>query len=168
MLLAFAAVVLIPIALLALGIRQDITRRLSDEYQLRVDAVVEVIREDLTHESASIGERLASLKNVLLTDGKFRLAVTGLETERDYLRNYAGSAIRLTGLSMLQLQDGEGRIVSSGPERDQLVLGRRDTFAIGDQTFTLIGGIAVDRSYLARLARDPAIDVTLRYPGGEL
>ena len=44
-LLAFAAVVLIPIALLALGIRLDITRRLSNEYQVRVDSVVAVIGE---------------------------------------------------------------------------------------------------------------------------
>ena len=69
MLLAFAAVVLIPIALLALGIRQEMTRRLSDEYQLRVKTVVEVIREDLRLETAGIGERLASLKNGLVNDG---------------------------------------------------------------------------------------------------
>ena len=62
LLLAFAAVVLIPIALLAFGLRQEMTRRLSEEYQLRVDAVVEVIREDLARESAGIAERLASLE----------------------------------------------------------------------------------------------------------
>ena len=50
LLLAFAAVVLIPVALLAFGLRQEMTRRLSEEYQLRVDRVVEVIREDLVRE----------------------------------------------------------------------------------------------------------------------
>ena len=39
---------------------------------------------------------------------------------------------------------------------------------VGDQTFTLIGGIAVDQAFLARLARDRAIVVSLRYPGGEM
>ena len=34
LLLAFAAVVLIPIALLAFGLRQEMNRRLSEEYQL--------------------------------------------------------------------------------------------------------------------------------------
>jgi signal transduction histidine kinase len=167
-LLAFAAVVLIPIALLAIGIRQDITRRLSHEYQLRVDSVVAVIGEDLGRESAGIGERLGSLKNALLNDQRFRLAVVGIETERGYLANYAANAMRLTGLSVLHIQDGDGRIISSGSDRDLLALGRRDSFMVGDQTFTLIGGIAVDQVFLARLARDRAIVVSLRYPGGEM
>ena len=67
MLLAFGVVVVIPFALLAFGLRQEMTRRLTSEYQLRVDAVVEVIREDLDRESAGISERLASLKSALLT-----------------------------------------------------------------------------------------------------
>ena len=169
MLLAFAAVVLIPIALLALGIRQDITRRLTDEYQVRVNSVVEVIREDLGLETAGIADRLASLKTVLINDTQFRLgAVSGLESAQPYVTAYAANAMRLTGLSMLEIVDGEGRIISSGPDRDQLALGARDSFTIGDQTFTLIGGIAVDQGFLARLARDRAIVVTLRYPGGEI
>jgi signal transduction histidine kinase len=168
MLLAFAAVVLIPIALLALGIRQDLTRRLSTEYQVRVDSVVEVIGEDLGLESASIGERLSSLENALVNDQRFRLAVAGLETEQGYLRNYAANAMRLTGLSLLHIQDGEGRIISSGSDRDLLALGRRERFLVGDQTFTLIGGIAVDQAFLTRLARDRAIVVSLHYPGGEM
>jgi len=168
MLLAFAAVVLIPIALLAIGIRQDITRRLTSEYQLRVDSIVEVIREDLGLERAGINERLGSLKNALLNDGRFRLAALGLETERTYLTNYAANAMRLTGLSLLHILDAEGRIISSGSDRDLLALGRREPFMVGDQAFTLVGGIAVDQAFLARLARDPATVVSLRYPGGEV
>ncbi len=169
MLLAFAAVVLIPIALLALGIRQDIAGRLSEQDQLRVNRVVAVIREDLTQESAGIGERLASLKTVLLNDTNFRLgAVSGLDSAQAYVTAYAANAMRLTGLSMLQIQDGDGRPISSGPERDQIVLGRRESFSIGDQTFTLVGGISVDVPFLRKLARDPAIVVSLSYPGGSL
>ena len=168
LLLAFALVVLIPIALLALGIRQDLTRRLSDEYQVRVNSVVDVIGEDLGLEAAGIGERVASLKTQIVDDGRFRLAVAGLETERKYLADYAGNAMRLTGLSMLQIQDSEGRIISSSPGRDQLALGKREAFTVGDQRFTLIGGIGVDQAFLARLARDRAIVVSLRYPGGEI
>jgi hypothetical protein len=102
LLLAFAAVVLIPIALLAFGLRQEMTRRLSQEYQLRVDRVVEIIREDLARESAGIAERLDSLADALANDNRFRLAaVAGVELERAYLLDYAGTAMRLTGLSML-------------------------------------------------------------------
>jgi hypothetical protein len=104
LLLAFAAVVLIPIALLAFGLRQEMTRRLSQEYQLRVERVVQTIREDLARESTGIAERLASLETALQNDNRFRLAaVAGVESEREYLLDYAGTAMRLTGLSMLQI-----------------------------------------------------------------
>ena len=123
-LLAFAAVVLIPIALLAFGFRQEMTRRLSDEYQLRVNTVVEVIRDDLRLEGDGISARLASLRTALVNDTQFRLgAVAGLESAQTYLRNYAGTAMRLTGLSILQIHDGDGRILSSGPERERSRLG---------------------------------------------
>ena len=190
---------LIPIALLAFGLRQEMTRRLSEEYQLRVDTVVEVIREDLDRESAGIAERLASLKNALLNDNRFRLAaVAGVESERDYLLDYAGTAMRLTGLSMLQIQDGDGRIISSGhfrnehgrvepglasaltktrgvalvttraAEREFLALARVESFLIGGRTFAIVGGVAVDEAFLARLARDRAIVVSLHLSRGRV
>jgi two-component system, NtrC family, nitrogen regulation sensor histidine kinase NtrY len=199
LLLAFAVVVLIPIALLAFGLRQEMARRLSQEYQLRVDRVVEVIREDLARESAGIAERLASLESALLGDNRFRLAaVAGVEAERGYLLDYAGTAMRLTGLSMLQIQDGDGRIISSGhfrnehgrvepglplalsnargvafvttrgAEREFLALARVESLFIGGRTFTIVGGVAVDEAFLSQLARDRAIVVSLRYPGGRL
>ena len=199
LLLAFAAVVLIPIALLALGLRQEMTRRLSQEYQLRVDTVVETIREDLARESSSIAERLESLGTALANDNRFRLAaVAGAAAEREYLLNYAGTAMRLTGLSMLQIYDGDGRIVSSGhfrnehgsiqpaapsalieardvmlvatrrADREFLVLARAQPLAIGGRPFTIVGGVAVDETFLARLARERATVVALRYPGGGL
>ncbi|MGB7220805.1 MAG: ATP-binding protein [Vicinamibacterales bacterium] len=200
LLLAFAAVVLIPIALLAFGLRREMTSRLSDEYQRRLATGLEVIDEDLKLESAGVGERLASLKIALLNDNRFRLAaVAGVESERGYLLGYAGTAMRLTGLSMLQIQDGDGRIISSGhfrnehggvesslaaaladvkggvalvtahgAEGDFLALARGESLRIGERTFTLVGGVAVDEAFLRRLSRDRAISVSLVYPGGRL
>src|SRR2546426_5792220 len=200
MLLAFGVMVLIPLALLAIGLRQEMTRRLSEEYQVRVDRVVEVIREDLHRESTGISQRIGSLKSALLNDNRFRLAaVAGVESERNYLLDYAGEAMRLTGLSMLQIQDSDGRIISSGhfrnehgrlepalaaaladarsgpvllttrtPAGDFLSLARSESFRIGGRTFTLVGGVAVDKAFLARLARDRAITVSLLYLGGGL
>ena len=199
LLLAFAAVVVIPVALLAFGLRQEMNRRLSEEYQLRVDRVVAVIREDLAHESAGIADRLASLERELLNDNRFRgAAVAGLESDREYLLDYAGRAMRLTGLSMLQIQDSDGHILTSGhfrnehgrsepglaaalgtagdvalvaarsPEREFPALARARTFLLSGRSFTIVGGVAVDEAFLARLARDRAIIVSLQYPGGEL
>ena len=212
MLLAFGVVVLIPLALLAFGLRQEMTNRLSAEYRIRVATLVKFIREDLQRESTGISKRLASLKESLLSDNDFRLAaVAGVESERNYLLNYASDAMRVTGLAMLQIQDGDGRIISSGhfrnehgrlepglsealahaladkpadpsadslsgvalltartPEGEFLALARGESFRISGRQFTLVGGVAVDQALLARLARDPAIIVSLRYPGGGL
>jgi signal transduction histidine kinase len=199
LLIAFAAVVLIPMALLAFGLRRDAYERLSAEYQHRVNAVVDTIREDLARESAGIDERLASLERALLTDNRFRLAaIAGVESERSYLLDYAATAMRLTGLSMLQIQDGDGRILSSGhfrnehgrvesglasallqtggvalvmtrgPEREFVALARATSFEMGGRPFTVVGGVVVDEAWLERLARDRAIAVSLRYPGGTL
>jgi signal transduction histidine kinase len=198
LLLAFAAVVLIPMTLLALGLRQEMGRRLSEEYQLRVDRVVELIGQDLARESAAVAERLASLASALRNDNRFRLAaVAGVESERDYLLEYAGTARRLTGLSMLQIHDGDERIVSSGhfrnehgrvesglaaalrragsvafvttrdADREFLALARAESFVISGQTFTVVGGVTIDDAFLSRLARDPATTVSLRYSGAE-
>jgi len=202
MLLAFGVVVLIPLALLAFGLRYEMTRRLSDEYQVRVDRVVAVIQEDLRRGSADVSVRLASLKAALVNDNRFRAAaVGGGESDRNYLLDYAGSAMRLTGLSMLQIEDEDGRIVSSGhfrnehgrveaglsealaatlknspndvalvttrlPEGEFLSVVRSETLQLGGRTFTLIGGTAVDESFLTHLARDRTIVVSLTYPGG--
>ncbi len=203
MILAFGVVVLIPLALLAFGLRHEMTRRLTEEYQVRVDSVVAVIKEDLQHQSADISVRLASLKTALLNDNRFRAAaVGGVESERNYLLDYAESAMRLTGLAMLQIEDEDGRIISSGHFRNEhgrvepgltealavalkrgpngialmttrspggeefLTLVRSETLQLGGRTFTLIGGDAVDKTFLASLARDRAIVVSLIYPGG--
>ncbi len=199
LLLAFAAVVLIAIALLVFGLRQEMARRLAHEYQFRVDRVIEVIREDLARESAAIAERLASLQSALLNDNRFRLAaVAGIESERAYLLDYAATAMRLTGLSMLQIQDGDGTIISSGhfrnehgrveaglapaltgargpafvaarsADREFLALARAQSFQAGGRAFTIVGGIAVDEPFLGRLARDRAIVVSLTHPHGRL
>ena len=108
---SFAAVAIVPLSLLAFGVRQEMTARLSDLHHTRLETVVDVVHEDLQRESASIAARLMSLKGAILKDNRFRSgAVAGLESDATYVRDYAETAMRLTGLSMLQIQDDEGRI----------------------------------------------------------
>jgi signal transduction histidine kinase len=204
MLLAFGVVVLISLALLALGLRHEMTRRLTEEYRARVASVSAVIEEDLQRQSSDIGARLVSLKSAILNDNRFRAAaVGGVESERKYLIDYAESAMNLTGLSMLQIEDEDGRTISSGhfrnehgrvetglaealttalkrspkgialmktrsPAEEFLSLVRSETLQLGGRSFTLIGGDTVDRSAMVSLARDPAIVISLNYPGGGL
>ena len=120
MLIAFGVVVLIPLALLALGLRHEVTRRLTDEYNVRVASIGAIIQEDLERQSSDIGARIASLKTAILKDNSFRAAaVGGVESERNYLIDYAESAMSLAGLTMLQIEDDDGRIVSSGHFRNE-------------------------------------------------
>ncbi len=193
LLLGFGAVALVPLIVFGLRVRAAMADRLTAAYQQRVAALVSVIRTDLERQSAGIAERLAALKGRIPADNAFyREAVQG--GERAYLLDYAGDAMRLTGLAMLQIQDEEGRIVSSGHFRNEydrpepelprllaaaggtalveartaeapfLALARLDSLRLGKRRFTLVGGIAVDSSFLARLTPDSELAVAVVIP----
>ncbi len=120
LLLAFVMVVIVPVAIFALAVRKEMGDRLTTQYRQRVTSMLAVIEEDLTQESALIARTLASLGETVVADNRFRrAAVGGGETDRQYLLNYAGEAMRLTGLAMLQIQDESGRIISSGHFRNE-------------------------------------------------
>src|SRR5438046_6853889 len=103
--------------------------------------------------------------------------------------------MQLAGLSLLQIQDETGRIVSSGHFRNEydqsdpalprllaaapagtalveargaeapfLALARVDSLRLGGRRFTLVGGVAVDSSFLARLTPDSELTVAIALP----
>ena len=112
--------VLLPIGALALGVRREMELRLTAEYQQRVGSLAEVIEADLVNEGRTVGSRLSALMSELSRDNRFRLAaLQGDAGSRRYLLDYAGNAMRLSGLSMLQIQDSAGRILSSGHFRNE-------------------------------------------------
>ena len=119
LLLAFAAATLLSLSLLAVGIRRQLTTRLVAQHERRVQTLAQVAMQDLARENADISARLESLVHALADDNRFRLAVQGSASERAYLLDWAGGAMRMTGLSMLQLQDESGRILSSGHFRNE-------------------------------------------------
>src|SRR5438034_256713 len=194
LLLGFGAVVLVPLTVFGLRIRVVMANRLTGEYQQRVTALVSVIRADLDQRSAGIALRLAALRDAIPRDNRFRAALQG--GERTYLLDYAGDAMQLAGLSLLQIQDETGRIVSSGHFRNEydqsdpalprllatapagtalvrarsaeapfLALARVDSLRLGGRAFTLVGGIALDSSFLARLTPAPELTVAVLLPG---
>ena len=194
LLLGFGAVVLVPLTVFGLRIRAVMANRLTAEYQQRVAALVSVIRADLDRQSAGIALRLAALRDAIIQDNAFRRAALQ-GGERTYLLDYAGEAMRLAGLSLLQIQDESGRIVSSGHFRNEydrsdpalprllatapagsalveartaeapfLALARVDSLRVGGRGFTLVGGIAVDSSFLARLTPDSELTVAVALP----
>ena len=119
-LVALITVAVVPLIGLALGVRRGMDRRLAMQYEARASGLTGVTRDELTHESESIADRLASLRDAVTQDNRLRLAVALHDaTERGYLLDYAGEAMRMTGLSMLQIQDSAGRILSSGHFRNE-------------------------------------------------
>ncbi|HJR67634.1 MAG TPA: HAMP domain-containing sensor histidine kinase [Gemmatimonadaceae bacterium] len=123
---AFVVAALIPLAVLALGVRREVTRRLTAQHERRVNALVDIVRQDLARESASIAARLEILETDLSTDDRFRLgAVRSDPGHRRYVLDWAERAMEVAGLSMLRVYDDAGRVVSSGHFRNEF--GREDT-----------------------------------------
>ena len=118
--LALALAGVIPLVLLALGVRREVDRRLTDEYRARVDGAVRSIRADLTRESTGIQGRLGAFAAQLAGDDRFRQAVVDNDpASRRWVLDWGRSAIRQAGLAVLQLQDSGGRILSSGQFRQE-------------------------------------------------
>lgn len=186
LLTAFGVVVLIPLLVFGLGIRREMSRRVIGESERGVSSLVNVINADIARETDRIAGRLAAMKSALLADDRFRGFVLRAEN-REHVLDYAGGAMRLAGLDFLQLQDDDGRILSSGHFRNEfdrlgpavraatllraataegpfLVLVTSDSFSRSGKPFRMVGGIAVDSAFLDRLARDPELGVQLSLP----
>jgi signal transduction histidine kinase len=119
-LLASTLVVLLPILILAIGIRREMSRRLTDQYTSRVESLSGVIKNDLEGKSRDIAARLASLTKEVADDNRFRLAaVEGIDAHRPYLLDYGRGAMQLSGLSMLAILDDQNRVVTSGHFRNE-------------------------------------------------
>jgi two-component system nitrogen regulation sensor histidine kinase NtrY len=120
LLVAFLVAVLLPMIALALFIRDEMTDRLTAQYERRVGSLITVIEEDLAEERDAITASLAVIRASVVDDNRFRrAAVDRVQEERRYLLDYAGGSMRLTGLSMLQIQNEAGRIISSGHFRNE-------------------------------------------------
>ncbi|MFI5248758.1 MAG: ATP-binding protein [Gemmatimonadales bacterium] len=117
---ALAATAVIPLAVLAAGIAHELDWRLRDADRRRADGLAAQTRRDVESVASGVAERLASVRDGLADDNRFRAAaVLGTAGERPYLLDYAARAMRLSGLAMLQIENDSGRILSSGHYRNE-------------------------------------------------
>ncbi|MBA3258361.1 MAG: HAMP domain-containing histidine kinase [Gemmatimonadales bacterium] len=154
--LAFAFAVVLPLCALALGVRGEMERRLGEEYARRVSGTLESLRGEIAREGAGAAERLAALASDLESDNRFRLAMVRNDpaAHRELL-DWAGAAMHLSGLSLLELQDSSGRILSSGHFRNEYGRMRPETprlLAAAGRTPMLLRARTAEGSILA-LAR---------------
>ncbi len=113
-------VVLLPLALLGWALYRDMSGRLTVQYEERVDELAARMENELLTRIRTTYSRLEALAGELRADTRFRLAAFDeVADERNYLLDYAEGALALTGLDMLQVQDEEGRIISSGHYRNE-------------------------------------------------
>jgi signal transduction histidine kinase len=199
-LLSTVPVVLVPLVVFGLGVRRAMRQQIAAQYRGRITALVDLIGQDLERQGTLLATRLARLRSAAAADNRFRLAAIARDTtQRGYALDYAGTAMRLAGLDMLQIQDDSARIISSGhfrnefdrverglpqllptapnglalvqartPEGPFFTLARIDSLPLGDRLFTVVGGVAVDSGFLARLARDSAVTVSVVLPRATL
>ena len=115
LLTGFLLLALLPLAVFALGVQRQVAERISASFEARTDIVAGTIESRLEAEGAEISGRLEALAADMTADNRLRRAIVRREpADRAYLLDYAAAAMRLSGLSVLQLQDEEGRILSSG------------------------------------------------------
>ena len=194
--LGILAAVLLPLGALAYGVRGEMDRRLTAEYEQRVTSIAENIETDLTDLSRTVASRLSALASELSRDTRFRLAaLQGDPGSRQYLLDYAGNAMRLSGLTMLQIQDTAGKILSSGHFRNEfdlvqpalprlisnesrlvlvrartaespiLALVRGDSLRVGRRRYTVVGGAGIESERLAGRSQSRDLTVALMLPG---
>ena len=173
LLLAFALIVLVPLALLAFGFRYEVTRRLSEAYGRQLEIVQNAVDDDLQRTGATAQQQLNALAAALPDDNRFRAGLAGIPEERQYLLDWAASAMRLTGLSLLQLFDENGQILSSGHFRNEhgrttpaLIPALRKT----DGRLALMRAPGLDRELVTLVRQAPARigDRRLTLVGGSL
>lgn len=117
--LSLSLAALVPLGLLALGVRREMTRRLTDDSDRRAGRATAALGDRLRRESEAVASRLAGIRSDLADDNRVRLALAEADREgRRGLLDLAGPAMRAAGLDFLELQDDAGRIVSSGHFRN--------------------------------------------------
>jgi signal transduction histidine kinase len=192
--LGLLAGVLLPLGALAYGVRGEMDRRLTAEYEGRVESMAQVIESDLAQARMTINARLRALITDLARDNRFRLAVQGTPALRQYQLNYAADAMSFSGLSMLQIQDDTGKILSSGhfrnefdrlqpelprfvldtsdmvlvrtrtPQIPMIALVRGDSLQIAGRRYTIVGGIGAQTQLVHHLSSRGDLSVALVFP----
>ncbi len=193
--LVLLAAVLVPLAVLAVGVRRELSGLVGRERAERVEEARAALDSGLERARGRIETRLARIAADLADDSRFRLAVErGDPAARAWLLDQAGAAMRSAELDLLQLQDAGGTIVSSGhfrneydraglpaaatyagepafvlrartPDGSVVALARVHSFQVGGAEFTLIGGEAVDSAWLASIGGAAGLEAVLSLDG---
>lgn len=119
-LISSAFLVLLPLILLALLIRAQISSLLTGQFEQRLAALDEAVVEELAAREGFVQDRLRALRSTLADDNRFRQALyEGEGAARTYLLDYGERVMPVLGLAMLQIRDARGSILTSGHFRGE-------------------------------------------------
>lgn len=110
---------LIPLFLVAWGIRSGASGRLDATVEAAVEADLEALLLRLRQEETGIRERLEAVQQALDRDPMMRQALQGSEVDRLPLLDELPRLAALTGMQLLRLQDEDGTILASGHFRNE-------------------------------------------------
>jgi signal transduction histidine kinase len=188
--LALIAGAMLPLALLAYGVRKEMSGRLRQQADARVQLETLRVRESLAALGRTVDNRLERMAQELANDNRFRLALAR-EGDSDWLRDWGSGSIGRSSLDFLELVDSTGTVLSSGHFRNEFgrrhaglavavqratgdavlvrartpegsidVLGRARTFSVAGREFTLLGGMPLNPAALVP-GQDPEVSAVL-------
>lgn len=111
---------------------------------------------------ASGAMRLAGLDMLQIQDDSARIISSG------HFRNEFDRVERGLPQLLPAAPNGMALVQARAAEGPFFALARLDSLPLGDRVFTVVGGILVDSGFLARLARDSAVTVSLVLPHATL
>ncbi|HYK09178.1 MAG TPA: HAMP domain-containing sensor histidine kinase [Gemmatimonadales bacterium] len=114
---AFLPAVLVPLVVFGWGVRGAVGSRLQAMFTARADAALQHVRARVTGTSVDLARRLAGVRRAAASDAHLRAALAG-DSGADYVRDFAGTAMRVSGLASLQVLSPEGTVLSSGHFRN--------------------------------------------------
>jgi signal transduction histidine kinase len=144
-LISSAFLVLLPLAILAVLIRTQISGLVTKQFEQRLAALGTSTAEELAARDHFVHDRLGALRRTLADDNRFRQALQeGEGPARAYLLDYGERIMPVLGLAVLQIRDADGTILSSGHFRGEH--GRSDP-----ELYKLVRGASARGSVLGRV-----------------
>lgn len=117
--LALGIGAMVPLLVLAFGVRREMTRRLTAQADRRIEAQIGKGREQMASEFQTIENRLARMAGSLSDNNQFRLAVVAAELSVPWIRDWAHDAMLQSDFTVLELLDSAGQVLSSGHFRNE-------------------------------------------------
>jgi signal transduction histidine kinase len=109
-------IILLPLLVLGILLRTSMSRRLSEQYDSRIEVLLTSIDGRMQDEESDLAARLGALRDAADLDQPLLLAVAGLSEHQPYLRTFVEQGRALSGLDLFLLAEGSGEVHAASPD----------------------------------------------------